>query len=98
MRFLEQLYQGLKNGKTVEDRLASCRVGKAPWSAGEQRMILARLQHPLEDVCMCEGWITQALPGGGIKRGFSIILQTPKFHEGKICTSQIKPEHLQGKD
>lgn len=84
MRFLEQLHQGLKNGKTVEDRLASCHVGKAPWSAGEQRMILARLQHLLKAVCMCEGWITQALVGGGIKRGFSIILQAPKFHEGKI--------------
>lgn len=58
-------------------------------------MILARLQHLLEVVCMCEGWITEALAGGGIKRSFSVVLQNLKFHEGKICMSQIKPEHLQ---
>lgn len=58
-------------------------------------MILARLQHLLEVVCMCEGWITEALAGGGIKRSFSVVLQNLKFHEGKICMSQIKAEHLQ---
>lgn len=65
------------------------------WGMEKQRMILARLQHLLEVVCMCEGWITEALAGGGIKRSFSVVLQNLKFHEGKICMSQIKPEHLQ---
>lgn len=46
-------------------------------------MILARIQHALEVVCMCEGWITKALAGGGIKRGLSVMLQNPKFHGGK---------------
>lgn len=64
---------------------------------GKQRMILARLQHLLEVVCMCEGWITEALPGGGIKRSFSVVLQNLKFREGKIFLSQIKLEHLQDK-
>lgn len=58
-------------------------------------MILARLQHLLEVVCMCEGWITEALAGGGIKGSFSVMLQNLKFHEGKICLRQIKPEQLQ---
>lgn len=65
------------------------------WAMEKQRMILARLQHLLEVVCMCEGWITEALAGGGIKRSFSVVLRNPKFHEGKIRMSQIKPEHLQ---
>lgn len=53
----------------------------------KQRMILARLQHPLEVVCMCEGWITEALAGRGIKSGFSVMLQNPEFHREKICMS-----------
>lgn len=67
------------------------------WGTEKQRMILARFQHPLEVVCMCEGWITEALAGGGIKSGFSVMLQTSKFHERKICLSQIKTEHVQEK-
>lgn len=43
------------------------------WGMEKQRMILARLQHLLEVVCMCEGWITEALAGGGIKRSFSVV-------------------------
>lgn len=65
------------------------------WGMEKQRIILARLQHLLEVMCMCEGWITEVLAGGGIKRSFSVVLQTLKFHERKICMSQIKPEHLQ---
>lgn len=44
----------------------------------------------LEVVCMCEGRITEALAGGGIKSSFSVMLQKSKFHERKICMSQIK--------
>lgn len=65
------------------------------WGMEKQRMILARLQHLLEVMCMCEGWITEALAGGGIKSGFSVMLQPPTFHGEKICTSQIVTEHLQ---
>jgi len=31
----------------------------ACWGMEKQRMILARIQHALEVVCMCEGWITE---------------------------------------
>lgn len=88
MRFLEQHLQGLKSGKAVERRLALRSVGKA-------LRILAKLQHPREAMCMCEGRITEALAGGGIKRGFSALLQTPKFHGEKLRMSQIKTERLQ---
>jgi len=65
------------------------------WGTEKQGTILARLQHPLEVVCMCEGCITEALAGGRIKSVFSVMLQNPKCHGEKICLSQIKTEHLQ---
>lgn len=82
---------GTASPETEEWQNERAQVGITPcWQSSlkcrgieEHRMILARIQHALEVVCMCEGWITKALAGGEIKRGLSVMLQNPKFHGGK---------------